>query len=79
MKKILATAFPWKSDKKPPFVQTDFRGRLSSKVQQEKKQDSQHNVIDQPRHSSYTHSNVKDQNAALQRSRSTSSRGKAKT
>ncbi|KAL8240279.1 hypothetical protein R6Q59_013634 [Mikania micrantha] len=30
------------------------------------------------RHSSYTHSKVKDQNAALQRNRSTSSRGKVK-
>ncbi|KAL8241908.1 hypothetical protein R6Q59_012210 [Mikania micrantha] len=56
MKKILATAFPGKSDKKPPVVQKDVRRHPSSKVQQQKKKDSQHSVIDQPRHSSYTHS-----------------------
>ncbi|KAL8225475.1 hypothetical protein R6Q57_018032 [Mikania cordata] len=62
----LWTSDTQKSDKKPPVVQTDVRVRPSSKVQQQKKQDSQHIAIDQPRHSSYTHSKVKDQTATLQ-------------
>ncbi|KAL8217893.1 hypothetical protein R6Q57_021266 [Mikania cordata] len=37
-----------KSDKKPRVVQTDVHGRTTSKVQHQKKQDSQHSVIDQP-------------------------------
>ncbi|KAL8250944.1 hypothetical protein R6Q59_034637 [Mikania micrantha] len=75
--------FPFKSEKKTPLVQKDTRGRPTLKTQQERGSESQSAVVDSqessfqlPRHSSFTPAMSNHQRPALQRSRSTSSRGK---
>ncbi|KAL8223888.1 hypothetical protein R6Q57_019363 [Mikania cordata] len=84
VKKIFSQVFPFKSEKKTPLVQKDIRGRLTLKTQQQRGNeytqsavdDSQESSFQLPRHSSFTPSMSNQQRPALQRSRSTSSRGK---
>ncbi|KAD4584300.1 hypothetical protein E3N88_21901 [Mikania micrantha] len=84
VKKILSQVFPFKSEKKTPLVQKDTRGRPTLKTQQQRGSesrqsavvDSQESSFQLPRHSSFTPAMSNQQRPALQRSRSTSSRGK---